>query len=241
MTFTYTAEQQAFQTRVRQVASSHVAPAGIDQRGSIPDDVVRALAEAGVWPAPDVVSAVIVAEELAAASAAVAAEVTLTGQIAGAPDLPGLRGFHGRAAGAPVALARVAVAGVAIGIARAALAEAVDRARAEGARPKGTEQTPHWVLADAATGIDAAHLLTLHAAQAVARGEDANAPAAMAQFSANAAAARAVDAALRIIGPEGYRQGTVLERLARDQRTTALLTGTEEEPREVAAAGLLPE
>lgn len=239
MTFSYSSEQQSCQARARQTATTSVAPAAraVDESGVVPADV--AAAASALLPATDAVCALIVAEELAAASAGVAAHVALTP--AGEATLPGLRGFGGSTVAAPSAPERVTLSGIAIGIARAALAAAIDRARADGARPKGTEQTPHWVLADAATEIDAARLLALKAAQRIARGETADADAALAQSYANAAAARAVDAALRILGPEGYRQGTTLERLTRDQRAVSLLTGTEEEPRAVAAAGLLPQ
>ncbi|MDP1572012.1 MAG: acyl-CoA dehydrogenase family protein [Vicinamibacterales bacterium] len=243
MTFAYTPAQQSVQDRARAAADRHVRPAAqaIDAGGRIPDAVTTALAAEALWPAPDAVSALVVVEEIAAASPAVAASIALAGAVAGDAGLPGLRGFASAAGGSVSAEARVAVAGLALGIGRAALEEAIGVLKNAGARPKGSEQTPHWVLADAATEIDGARLLALKAAQTIGRGQAADAEAAMAQSFANLAAQKAVEAALRILGPEGYRQGTVLERLTRDQRAASLLTGTEEEPRAVAAAGTLPQ
>jgi alkylation response protein AidB-like acyl-CoA dehydrogenase len=243
MTFAYSPEQQSFQARVRAAAERTVRPAAraIDEQGRIPVAVTEALARDAFWPAPDAVCALIAVEELATASPAVAAAMAVARGVSGGPDLPGLRGFTGAQAAEISAATRVALAGVALGIARAAMAEAVGALKDAGARLEGSEPAPRWVLADAATEIDAAHLLALKAAQALGRGGAAEAPAAMAQAYANGAAQQAVEAALRIVGPSGYRQGTVLERLSRDQRSASLLTGTAEEPRAVIAAGILPQ
>ncbi|MEW6323247.1 MAG: acyl-CoA dehydrogenase family protein, partial [Acidobacteriota bacterium] len=132
---------------------------------------------------------------------------------------------------------RLAVAAVAVGLGRAALEEALTVLRASGDRPGGgVEERPHWVLADAATELDAARLL-VHQAAAEAVDE---ARAALAQVFAAGAAMRAVDAAVRVIGAAAYRAGSTLERLARDARATQLLLGTEDQGRAIAAAGLLP-
>lgn len=243
MTFAYSPEQQSFEARARAAAEQHVRPIAraIDVDGRIPAALLETLAGEAVWPPPDAVCGLIAVEELAAESPSVAAAAAVTNAVPGGPDLPGLRGFAGTGTGHPSAAARVALAGIAIGIARAAMAEAIALLKQAGARPEGGEQSPHWVLADAATEIDAARLLALKAALAIERGDTADAPAAMAQSYANVAAQKAVDAALRIVGPDGYRLGATLERLTRDQRATALLTGTEEEPRAVVAAGTLPQ
>jgi alkylation response protein AidB-like acyl-CoA dehydrogenase len=243
MTFGYSSDQQAFQARARAAADRIVRPAAqaIDADGLIPGAVTDALAAEALWPAPDAVSALIAVEEIATGSAAVAAAMALSDGVSDGARLPGLRGLRGAHTGPVSAATRVALAGVALGIARAAMAEAIGALKDAGARPHGSEQSPHWVLADAATEIDGARLLALKAALALERGAAGDAPAAMAQASANSAAQKAVEAALRIVGSGGYREGTLLERLTRDQRAASLLTGTEEEPRSVVAAGLLPQ
>jgi alkylation response protein AidB-like acyl-CoA dehydrogenase len=62
----------------------------------------------------------------------------------------------------------------------------------------------------------------------------------MARLTASRAAQHAVDAALRMTGADGLREGAMLERLARDVRAVALLLGTEEDQRAAVAAGVLP-
>jgi alkylation response protein AidB-like acyl-CoA dehydrogenase len=243
MTFAYSPAQQALQARVRDAALRLVRPAAaaIDGDGALPRDLIAGLGVERVWPAPDPVSALLVVEELAAESAAVAAAVALEGQVTASPDLPGLRGFVSTGDAPVSATVRVALAGLALGIGRAALAQAIASLKSDEGPAGGDDDRPHWAMADAATELDAARLLALKAAQEIARDGPAEATAAMAQAASNHAARMAVEAAIRIVGPGGYRAGAMLERLTRDQRTVSLLTGTEEEPRSVVAAGILPQ
>jgi alkylation response protein AidB-like acyl-CoA dehydrogenase len=99
------------------------------------------------------------------------------------------------------------------------------------------EEKPHWVLADAATEIEAARVMTMQAAQTLA-GDEGSTGVALARLMASTAAQHAVDAALRIAGADGLREGAFLERLARDVRAVSLVLGTEEDQRAVAAQGL---
>ena len=126
------------------------------------------------------------------------------------------------------------MAGVCLGIGRAALNEALRAARARGDRPAGEPaDPPHWALADSATDIEGARLL-VHAAAA-----GAGATAAAAFVHAANAATRAVDAALRLVGPDGFGPGSLLERAARDVRSAGLVLGSEDRARRVAADALL--
>jgi alkylation response protein AidB-like acyl-CoA dehydrogenase len=95
---------------------------------------------------------------------------------------------------------------------------------------------PHWVVADVATDLDAARLLTYKAARTTS-----DVDIAIARLLASAAATRAVDAAIRIVGPPALTAGSVVERLSRDVRAVSVLIGTEEEQRAVAAEGLFPQ
>jgi alkylation response protein AidB-like acyl-CoA dehydrogenase len=52
------------------------------------------------------------------------------------------------------------------------------------------------------------------------------------------AADDAVLAALRVVGPAGYRCGALLERLTRDARTVLLTLGTPESDRAIAGSDL---
>ena len=176
-------------------------------------------------------------EELAIASAAAAAASALepAARSAGA-DAVGLRGF--RAADVADPRGRLVFAAVATGIGRAAIREALRVLR--GAARGGDEpEKPHWVVADAATEVEAGRVLTLQAAQAVAGGGEASGAVAMAKLAATRAAQHAVDAALRIAGPDGFSRGTVVERLTRDVRAVSLLMGTEEELRAAVAQAVL--
>lgn len=232
LTFDPSPEQAAAQARAREAAAILAAAApDIDQTAAIPADVRSAMASLAVDADQDAVTAVLVLEELAATSPSAAAVGGLGIDGAGA-DLAGLRGVP--RVETPERRHYLAMAAVCVGIGRAALSEAIGVARARGDRPAGDPaDPPHWALADAATEVDAARLLLL----AAAAGDGLPAPAAMVQ--AAAAADRAVDAALRIVGPEAYRPGSALERFARDARAAWLILGTEDGARRAAADAVL--
>lgn len=251
MTFELSSEQQALQARARTAAAEHIRPVAdaIDRDGAIANSLRTEIERANLVHAQTSASDVaLVVEEWACASAAVAAAAGIAsasgaaGWSAGADaQLPGLRGLgpideHLRTLSkAAVTRVRIVLAAVAVGIGRAALDEALAAMRASGDRPSGdADERPHWVLADAATEVDAARLLTQTAAQALDRGQG-QAEASLAKVFAADVAERAVAAALRILGPTGYRLGTVTERLTRDARAIALLGGTAEEQRAIVA------
>lgn len=232
MTFDLTPEQSQRLSEFRTLAASHLAPAAaaIDATGTMPDDLVQRLDAAGVW-AHTPLDAVLAIETLAAASASAAARVGLQNG-SGNGALAGLRGVA--PVEAPTGQQQLAMAAVCLGLGRAALEDAIAVTRQRGDRPAGEPgDPPHWMLADAATDVDAARLL-VHAA---ADGQGTGAAAAL--VFAGGAAARAVDAALRIVGVEGYRPGSVLERCSRDVRAAALIVGTEDATRRQAADALL--
>lgn len=232
LTFDLSPRQLAAQVRARDVAAIVAAAADqIDRTAEIPAEVRAAIASLALWDGDDPVASMLVIEELAVASPAAAAAGSLATDAAGA-DLAGLRGAPRVAA--PGDRHYLAIGAVCVGIGRAALSEAIQAARARGDRPAGEPaDPPHWVLADAATEVDAARLLLL----AAATGDGLPAPAAM--VHAATAAGRAVDAALRVVGPDAYRPGSVLERSTRDARAAWLILGTEDGARRTAADALL--
>jgi butyryl-CoA dehydrogenase len=239
MTFELSPEQQAVRDRARDFAQERLASvaAAIDDSASIPADLLRELQAVVAAFAADATTLVVSVEQLAIASPAVAAAVAL-GQSAraAAADAAGLRGF--RAANSADPRGRLVFAAVAAGIGRAAIREALRVLRAAGRGGEEPEK-PHWVVADAATEVEAARMLTLQAAQAVAEGGDASGAVAMAKLAATRAAQQAVDAALRVAGPDGFARGTLVERLTRDVRAVSLLMGTEEELRAAVAQAVL--
>ena len=143
---------------------------------------------------------------------------------------------------------RVAIAAQALGAGQAALNEALAYAKTREAfgQPIGNYQAIQWMLADMATELDAARMLTLKAADTrgrAASGADAageaTADAAMAKLFASEAAHRAADKAMQILASRGYRRGSVVERLFRDVRATEIYQGTSEVQRMVIAEHIL--
>jgi alkylation response protein AidB-like acyl-CoA dehydrogenase len=132
---------------------------------------------------------------------------------------------------------RVLVAAVGLGIGHRALQEALIAARAAGGGAAG-EQTVQGLLADAATDLDAALLLTWKAAAAdrsLTLGD-----ASMAKLAATGAAQRAIERTTQVVGVETFRQGHVIERLAQDVRALELFAGRTEALRAAIAESELP-
>src|SRR2546422_1594652 len=117
---------------------------------------------------------------------------------------------------------RVAIAAQALGIGEAALAEAIAYAkhRETFGQPIANYQAIQWMLADMATELDAARMLTWKAAAAKDRQSGQMAEAAMAKLAASEAAHKAADKAMQILASVGYRRGSTVERLFRDVRAT---------------------
>jgi alkylation response protein AidB-like acyl-CoA dehydrogenase len=136
---------------------------------------------------------------------------------------------------------RVAIAAQALGIGEAALAEAIRHAkgRRQFGQPIANYQAIQWMLADMATELDAARLLTLKAAAAKDRQEPCVLEASMAKLAASEAAHKAADKAMQILASAGYRRGSVVERLFRDVRATEIYQGTSEAQRMIIAANIL--
>ncbi len=239
MTFDLTPEQQAISDRARAVAqAARGVAAAIDKAGRIPEQVRQALTEEALADpfAEGEVAAILIVEALAATSAALAASIGF-GSAAGAgaagtvipPALPGLRGAEfelasvQRATGSTMVRARLVCCGLALGVGRAAVSQAVAAMKAKGVRPGGDERVPHWALADAATEVEAAWLLTMQAAQVMERGDDPDPAIALAKVLSATAAERAVAAAIRVEGEDGYVRGATLDRLVRDARTLMVI------------------
>ncbi|HEU4936400.1 MAG TPA: acyl-CoA dehydrogenase family protein [Vicinamibacterales bacterium] len=136
---------------------------------------------------------------------------------------------------------RVAIAAQALGVGAAALQEALSHAKSREAfgQPIGNYQAIQWMLADMATELDAARMLTLKAADSRQRGSRPTLDASMAKLFASEAAHRAADRAMQILASTGYRRGSVVERLFRDVRATEIYQGTSEVQRMVIAEAIL--
>ena len=136
---------------------------------------------------------------------------------------------------------RVAIAAQALGVGTAALQEALNHAKTREAfgQPIGNYQAIQWMLADMATELDAARMLTLKAADSRQRVERSTLDASMAKLFASESAHRAADKAMQILASSGYRRGSVVERLFRDVRATEIYQGTSEVQRMVIAENIL--
>jgi len=132
---------------------------------------------------------------------------------------------------------RILMAAVGLGIGRRALAEALATAKAARTAAAG-EQTVQGLLADAATDLDAAMLMTYKAASARAL---SLADASLAKLMTTSAAQRAVERATQVIGADSFERGHLLERLAQDVRALELFAGRTEALRAAAAGELLPD
>ncbi len=136
---------------------------------------------------------------------------------------------------------RIGIAAQALGVHRACLEESARYAKERTAfgQPIATFQAIQWMLADMATELDAARLLTLRAATLKDEGVRFTKEAAMAKLYASEAANRAATHAIQIHGGYGYIKDFPVERHFRDARITEIYEGTSEIQRLVIAASLL--
>lgn len=138
---------------------------------------------------------------------------------------------------------RIGIAAQAVGIGRAALEDSVYYAtqREQFGQPIGNFQAIQWKLANMATELDAAELLTLRAAWL----EDQHLPfekeAAMAKMFASDAAMRAAVEGVQVYGGYGYIKEYPMERHMRDAKICQIYEGTNEIMRLVIARNLLKE
>jgi len=129
---------------------------------------------------------------------------------------------------------RILMAAAGLGMGRRALREALGTARAAHTATAG-EQTVQGLLADAATELDAAMLMTWKAAHAQ---PPSLADASLAKLMATVAAQRAVERATQIVGIDSFQRGHVIERLAQDVRALELFAGRTEALRAAVAEEL---
>ena len=135
-----------------------------------------------------------------------------------------------------MARARTLIACVALGICNRALRESLAVVHRE--HGAGGEQTVQGLLADTATELEAARMLTWKAA---ARGDAVSlAEASKAKLAATSAAQAAVGRATQVVGVDSFRRGHVVERLTQDVRAIELFAGRTETLREAVADAELP-
>ena len=136
---------------------------------------------------------------------------------------------------------RIGIASQAIGIGRAVLEEALEYAktREQFGKPITHFQAIQWKLADMATELDAAELMTLRAAWLEDNGKPFEKAAAMAKMYASDATMRAAIEGVQILGGYGYCKEYPMERHMRDAKICQIYEGTNEIMRLVIANNLI--
>ena len=136
---------------------------------------------------------------------------------------------------------RIGIGALAVGLAQAALDEALRYAQEREAfgQPIAGFQAIQWMLADAATEIQAARLMVYHAAFSKENGRPFAKEAAMAKLFATEMAERVCRNAIQVHGGYGYSSEYAVERIYRDARLMTIGEGTSEVQRMVIARHLL--
>jgi butyryl-CoA dehydrogenase len=136
---------------------------------------------------------------------------------------------------------RIGIAAQAVGIAAAASAAAIAYARERKSFgvPIGQHQMVQWMLADMATAIEAARLLTLRAAWLKDSGASFGPEAAMAKLFASETAMRVTTDAIQVHGGYGFIKEYQVERHFRDAKITQIYEGTSQIQKLVIARHLL--
>jgi acyl-CoA dehydrogenase len=138
---------------------------------------------------------------------------------------------------------RLTVAATSVGRARRVLdlATAWAASRQQFGQPVGRFQGVGFKLADMATELEAAELLTLRAAWRLTHGAMADTDAAMAKLYASEMLGRLTDQAIQIFGGTGLMSEFPIERFWRDARVERIWDGTSEIQRHIISRAMLRE
>ncbi|MEK9145225.1 MAG: acyl-CoA dehydrogenase family protein [Elusimicrobiota bacterium] len=138
---------------------------------------------------------------------------------------------------------RSVFSGMAVGLAQAALDYALDYAaqRRQFGAPLTSFQLVQEMLADTATELEAARLLTYQAAEMLDRGQSVTKQASFAKLYAARMAVRATQAAVQILGGYGYTRECPVERFYRDAMLVGIGGGTSQIQQLIIARELVKE
>ncbi len=136
---------------------------------------------------------------------------------------------------------RIGIAALAVGLAQGALEAslAYARERRQFGKPLAQFQAIQWKLADMATEIEAARLLTRRAAWLKMQGEAVNLAASQAKYYASEASVRAANEAVQIHGGYGFIKDFPVEKFYRDAKLLTIGEGTSEVQKMVIVKNLL--
>ena len=169
------------------------------------------------------------------------ARLRFTGCRVPASNMLGEAGQGFKVAMATLDVFRTSVAAAALGFARRALDEALQRAsgRKMFGKTLADFQLTQAKLAQMATGIDAAALLTYRAAWLRDQGRKVTKEAAMAKLTATETAQQVIDAAVQLFGGLGVVSEQPVERLYREIRALRIYEGASEVQQLIIARELL--
>ncbi|GAE28582.1 butyryl-CoA dehydrogenase [Halalkalibacter wakoensis JCM 9140] len=156
-------------------------------------------------------------------------------------NLLGQEGDGFKIAMANLDFGRIGIAAQSLGIAEAALeaAAAYAKERKQFGKPIEKQQAIAFKLADMATNIEAAKLLTYRAAHLKDNGKTCSQEASMAKLFASQTAMKTAIEAVQIFGGYGYTKDYAVERYFRDAKVCEIYEGTSEIQRMVISKQLL--
>lgn len=136
---------------------------------------------------------------------------------------------------------RISIASLGLGIAKGAFDAAVkySKEREQFGQPISNFQGISFKLAEMATEIEAAELLTFQAADLKNRGESVTKVSAMAKYLTSEVAVRASTEAVQIFGGYGYTKDFPVEKFYRDSKLCTIGEGTSEIQKVVIAREIL--
>ncbi|MFT5596301.1 MAG: alkylation response protein AidB-like acyl-CoA dehydrogenase [Flammeovirgaceae bacterium] len=125
---------------------------------------------------------------------------------------------------------RISIAALSLGIAKGAYEAALkySKEREQFGKPISSFQAIAFKLADMATEIEAAELLTLQAADLKNRKQEMTKESAMAKYYASEVAVRVANEAVQIFGGYGYTKDFPVEKFYRDSKLCTIGEGTSE-------------
>lgn len=138
---------------------------------------------------------------------------------------------------------RIGIAALAVGIAEAAFERANSYAteRKQFGHAIGDFQAVQWMLVDSAMELEAAEVMTLHAAYLQDQGENSTKESAMAKLFSSESAVKICDRSMQIHGGYGYSRDLPVERYLRDAKLCEIGEGTSQVQRLVIARHVLKE
>ncbi|HEY8177668.1 MAG TPA: acyl-CoA dehydrogenase family protein [Candidatus Limnocylindria bacterium] len=173
----------------------------------------------------------------------VSAELIFDGARVPAINRLGEEGTGLKLALSALGVGRIGIAAACVGLARAALEHAARYAtqRSQFGRSIADQEMVQAMLADAATAVEAARLLTWRAARMRDAGQPVNAASSMAKLYASDTAMRVATDAVQIYGGAGYSRDNPVERFMRDAKGAQIYEGTNQIQRLIVAQHLIEE